>query len=231
MSVQVIKVGEDQTPIVIIDNFVQEPQRIVDLAVDLAPFPSQKGHYYPGGRHRITPQDGETFAYVQAICRGVAPIMSSVYGIVEYDILDAGFSIMTTPPEALQPLQTIPHFDHHDSDGFAILHYLSKGAVGGTGFYRHERTGFEIMTDDRLEAYRVAREKDLQAYGVPRGYHAGDRNGFLELASIEARYNRVAIYPGNLLHTGLVPPDFAFNPDPRRGRLTSNTFVRATRRV
>ena len=56
MSVNVFKVGMEETPVVVIDHFVQEPERIIDLAVDMAPFPSQSGHYYPGRRCRITPR-------------------------------------------------------------------------------------------------------------------------------------------------------------------------------
>lgn len=227
MSVQTIRIGEEQTPIVVIDNFFQNPDEIVQIATDLAPFPAQKGHYYPGLRHRITPQDLESFAYVEAVCRGLAGIMEDVYGIRKYDILDAGFSLMTLQPDDLQPLQKIPHFDHHTADGFAIIHYLSKGPSGGTAFYKHARTGFETLTDARLEAYAQARETDIREYGVPSGYHSGDRSGFIELASVEARFNRAAIYPGRILHTGIVPENFNFSPDPRRGRLTANIFVRA----
>ncbi|HWU49059.1 MAG TPA: DUF6445 family protein [Asticcacaulis sp.] len=228
MSVHNFKVGLEQTPVVVIDNFVADPDRLIDLAVDMAPFPSQSGHYYPGRRRRITPQDGESFDYVRAVCQSLAPVMDKVYGVSRYDILDAGFSLVTTPPDALAPLQTIPHFDHHEADGFAILHYLSKRPGGGTAFYRHETSGFETLSEDRLDAYAQARQRDLESMGVPQGYHRGDRNGFVELASVEARYNRAVIYPGSLLHSAFLPDNFNFSPDPRLGRLTGNIFVRAT---
>ena len=225
MSVQCIRIGEEQTPIIVIDNFVQDPERIVELAVEMAPFPRQEGHYYPGRRRRIIPQDGESFEYVQAVCQAIAPLMQQVYGLPGYDILDAGFSLMTLKPNELQPLQTIPHFDHHDANGYAIIHYLSKNPGGGTAFYRHDRTGFETLSEDRLAAYSEGRDKDKQAYGISFGYHSGDRSGFSELAMVEARYNRAAIYPGNLLHTGILPENFNYSPDPRAGRLTANIFV------
>jgi len=225
VSLQTIRIGQEQTPVVVIDNFVQDPDHVIDMAVDMAPFPHQEGHYYPGRRRRITPQDGESFEYVSAVCQALVPVMHSVYGVNSFDILDAGFSLVTLQPKELQPLQTIPHFDHHDADGYAIIHYLSKNPGGGTAFYRHDRTGFETLTEERLTAYREGRDMDVQALGRPFGYHHGDRNGFSELAMVEARFNRAAIYPGNLLHTGVLPENFNYSPDPRTGRLTANIFI------
>jgi hypothetical protein len=42
---------------------------------------------------------------------------------------------------------------------------------------------------------------------------------------IEYRPNRLVVYPGCLLHSGLVNPAVDINPDPRTGRLTANIFV------
>jgi hypothetical protein len=131
------------------------------------------------------------------------------------------------PPDALGPLQRVPHFDHADGEGFAIIHYLSKNPGGGTAFYRHDRTGYETMTKVRLELYGPARSQDLEEFGQAQGYQSGHGNGFTELGMVEARFNRAAIYPGNLLHSGLLPKNFAFSADPRLGRLTANIFVRA----
>jgi hypothetical protein len=33
------------------------------------------------------------------------------------------------------------------------------------------------------------------------------------------------IYHGNLLHSGIIPPDMSFSADPREGRLTANFFL------
>ncbi len=227
MSVQRILMGEEQVPVVVIDNFFEDPEHIIDLAVDVAPFPRQEGHYYPGVRHRILPNDTARFGYIEAVCQALGPLMHEVYGLSRYEITDAGFSLVTMQPDALGPLQRVPHFDHADGEGFAIIHYLSRHPGGGTAFYRHDRTGFETLSMERLDVYGPARAQDLEAFGQAQGYHSGDANGFTELGMVEARFNRAAIYPGNVLHSGVIPPDFAFSPDPRRGRLTANVFVRA----
>jgi len=38
--------------------------------------------------------------------------------------------------------------------------------------------------------------------------------------------DRLAIYQGCLLHSGIIPPDMDFSDDPRRGRLTANIFIK-----
>ncbi len=227
MSVQVVKVGEEETPIVVIDNFVQSPDALIDDAVAMVPFPSVRENYYPGLRRQITPADTNSFDYVQAVCRGIVPVIHSTYGVESFEILDASYSLVTTPPQHLQPLQSIPHFDFQDDESYAILHYLSKNPGGGTGFYRHIRSGFETLSPERIEAYKIAVDQDAVVHGTPTGYFEGNSNGFFELARIEARFNRALIYPGKLLHSGLIPENFGFSSDPRQGRLTANIFIRA----
>ena len=46
---------------------------------------------------------------------------------------------------------------------------------------------------------------------------------------VEAKADRVVIYQGSLLHSGIIPPDMPLSDDPRVGRLTANLFVQAQR--
>ena len=58
---------------------------------------------------------------------------------------------------------------------------------------------------------------------------AGDQ-GLLGLAlddAVDAVADRIIIYPGSLLHSGIIPREMNFSADPREGRLTANLFVRA----
>ena len=62
-------------------------------------------------------------------------------------------------------------------------------------------------------------------YGAANGYVRGSTNGFEEIGRVQARFNRLVVYPGNLFHSGILPDDYDFSPDPRRGRLTINIFL------
>lgn len=226
MTMQILTVGSEQTRVVVIDNLVQDPDGLVGEAAHMAPFPPVEGNFYPGVRRVITPDDGLAFDYAQAIFRTAAPLIGRTYGVGELELIEAGFSLVTTPAEALHARQSRPHVDAYDAGYFAILHYLSRRPSGGTGFYRHVRTGFETLLPDRVAAYDAGRARDEKIFGAPAGYVSGDSEGFTQVAKVDARFNRAAIYPGNLLHSGLLPNGFDFSPDPRFGRLTANFLLR-----
>jgi len=39
-----------------------------------------------------------------------------------------------------------------------------------------------------------------------------------------ARFNRLVVYRGSLLHSAVVNPQLSISADPRKGRLTLNSF-------
>ena len=45
------------------------------------------------------------------------------------------------------------------------------------------------------------------------------------IGEIEARPDRMVIYRGRTLHSGIIHSDLPLVADPKRGRLTVNTFV------
>jgi hypothetical protein len=42
---------------------------------------------------------------------------------------------------------------------------------------------------------------------------------------VEAVPDRMLIYHGSLLHSGVIPPGMLLTEDPREGRLTANLFL------
>jgi len=162
---------------------------------------------------------------VNAVCRTLANLMANAYGLRKMAVQSVAFSIVTKAPSELHPLQTIPHFDSANPLYFAALHSLSHHENSATAFFRHARTGFESMTPQRAGPFGKARDKDKEIYGAATGYVRGSTNGFDEIGRVQGRYNRLAVYPGNLFHSGILPDDYDFSPDPRRGRLTANIFL------
>lgn len=227
MSVECVRVGTEKTPIVVIDDVFDDPCGLVDYAASLAPYPSPTGNFYPGLRRMVAPNEANAVmtSYVPSICRTLSNLMGSAYGVRNFTVHSVAFSIVTTPPSDLRPMQTLPHIDGADPKFFAALHYLSHHENSGTAFFRHVRTGFETITPDRVDAFDSAREKDKATYGIPRGYVRGSTHGFEEIGRVESRFNRFVVYPSNLFHSGILPADYDFDPDPRRGRLTGNIFL------
>jgi len=144
------------------------------------------------------------------------------------DLVECNFSIVTTPPEALTPLQRLPHFDAADPGRIAVLHYLCGPSAGGTAFYRHRTTGFETVSLSRMEDYAERLDADLARHGDPKAeYLRGDTALFEQTYRVGAAFNRLVIYRGWTLHSGTVPAGLALSGDPRAGRLTVNTFLQA----
>ena len=228
MQPQIHHAGIEKTPILVIDDIVEDPDTLVSYAASLAPFPAEAGNYYPGLRLQL-PGDPIVIEYVNTVCGALAGLMGAAYGLRNFGVHSASFSIVTKQPSELNAQQTIPHFDSADPLFFAVLHYLSHHEGSATAFFRHARTGFETLTPQRAAPFGKAREKDQEIYGMAEGYVRGSTNGFDEIGRVQGRFNRLVVYPGNLFHSGILPDDYDFSPDPRRGRLTTNIFLNGER--
>lgn len=211
--------GDAGEPLVIIDGFAPDPQALLEAAYaqDYQPI----GPHYPGIRAQAAP------AYLAARMDVLETVLREAFACAKgAALVECAFSLVTTPPGALTPIQRIPHFDSVDPGRFALLHYLCDASGGGTAFYRHRSTGFETISQDRHAAYTAALQTE-SAQLPPAGYVSGHTDLFEETGRVDARFNRMVIYRGYRLHSGVIPPDLPLSADPREGRLTVNTFLQA----
>lgn len=108
----------------------------------------------------------------------------------------------------------------------AVIHYLSIGNHGGTGFFKDRHTGFEKVTAERLSQYKSSLLAQSETHGTPKpGYVTASSDHYELMYEIQYKPNRMVIYPGCLLHSGLINPETDISDDPRRGRLTANIFL------
>jgi hypothetical protein len=224
MKPKLLILGNSQSRIVVIDDFTGAIEQIRGLAAQLAPFPPAAGTYYPGVRRFITPADTAAQAYTEDLLQAAAPFIGGTYDFDGFDCLEASFSMVTHAPESLSANQRAPHFDDTDPNYLALLHYLSPTPGTGTAFYRHRATGIERVTAENVDALVTLFK--LEGAQWPDGYINGSNQWFEEIGRVEARPDRLAIYQGSLLHSGLIPSDMPLNDDPLTGRLTANLFVR-----
>jgi len=221
-DIQSVDVG-GQT-IVFIDDFLEDPHALVEAACSshfepAAPALAQKG--YPGLR---APAPA---AYTQAITALLDPLIKVNFGVPDDLPVKVGlsaFSLTTTPPEALGPLQRTPHFDASSPHYMAALLFLCDQAHGGTGFYRHNATGLQRITADKREHYLDAYHDEVNRRQPPARYFDRSDEQFTFLGMMPARFNRLVVYPGSLLHSACINPARSLSSDPRQGRLTVNTF-------
>jgi len=220
-KISVERHGAEAQPVVVIDDFADAQRFRSDAAfLSFAPI----GMHYPGVRALVAP------AMLRDLIARLEPVAAETFGIAGLEVVDAFYSIVTTPPAALTPIQRLPHFDELSPQRLALLHYLSPDERSGTAFYRHRTTGYESIDAARLPAYRAALDADLTRHGIPDPrYLDGDTAVFERLAVHEGRFNRAILYRSNTLHCAHLPADLRLDPDPELGRLTVNTFLEAGR--
>ncbi|MGP9802964.1 DUF6445 family protein [Rheinheimera sp. NSM] len=222
MQLQQLYIGHEQSPLLIVDNFIAKPGML------LADANQQRfvanSPYYPGVR-APAPQ-----AYQQVLLQSLAPLLSDFFalpaGKLSFSVCH--YSLVTTPPQQLKLLQRIPHFDTTERHALAAVHYLFHGEQGGTAFYRHRKTGFETIDNNRAPAYFAALEAENDGPNIPgrdAGYIAGDTPLFTQIAAAEGIFNRLIIYRRHALHSGSIPPDASLSADPAKGRLTISSFI------
>lgn len=226
MQPELRRIGTEQNPVVVIDEFSGRLSDILRIAEQLAPYPVPKSGYYPGLRRVIGPDDAQASQFVDELCRDAAPFIAGAFDVDGFTLTEASFSIVTTSPAELSPAQRAPHFDSTDPKHYALLHYLRVPAGGGTAFYRQRSTGIERVTDANVARFVTTAKREATLLPADSGYISGSDDFFEQIGAIEAVPDRLIIYQGGVLHSGIIPAATSFSPDPRQGRLTANLFVR-----
>ncbi|MFG6412999.1 DUF6445 family protein [Roseateles sp. DC23W] len=220
-EVRSVRVGAHD--LVFIDDFLADPQPLLNAAwrASYAPCPGgaeRKG--YPGVRAPVPA------GYSAELTALMEPLLRQNFGVpgeLPLRKSECAFSLTTLPPEALGPLQRTPHFDASTPHHMAVLLYLCGPEHGGTAFYRHKATGVQQVTADNREDF-LARYNDELAAQPPAPRYFDDSDAHFEfLGRIPARFNRLVVYRGSLLHSALVNPQ-RLSANPNTGRLTVNSF-------
>ncbi|MEN0038153.1 MAG: DUF6445 family protein [Cellvibrio sp.] len=219
-SYRVDYVGNERQPVLIVDNFLRDAESLVEYSARAAVFDAEKG-LYPGTRF---PTPG---IYVEAMCKHLGDLIYATFEMPK-DVrrkVKSVFSMVMTPPDQLLPPQCVPHSDSAKMNDLASVHYLCASVQGGTSLYRHRATGFEYVDDSRLDEYRRVIAQQEQMPDFPKGYMNGSNHLFEQIGSYDAVFNRIIMYRCTSLHSGNIAPDFRFDPNPKTGRLTVNTFI------
>ncbi len=216
-------VGNERTPVVIVDDPIRSPEALIQYAATQADFSTEGVQGYPGVRAALPPE------YAATLLPKLRELIADIYKpppSLEFQLIHQLFSLVSQRPEQLQLLQRVPHFDNRSPFYFATVHYLSPDPHAGTGLFRHRPTGFERISDERYPIYARAAEAHVRSHGLPaEKYIDASTDHFEMIAELEYRPNRLVMYPSNLLHSGLIQPDRDISDDPLAGRLTANLFL------
>jgi len=178
-------------PVLFIDNVYENPAAVRRAALALN-YSAGTAHY-PGRIGRFPPDDPSLVAFVQKVATLVQreylprlPTLPNGQILRQLRGIDTDFAITDQHPERLSINQRKPHVDPVPIFG---LIYLNEEPRGGTLFFRSRNEGAHTL---------------LPAAGYPTADHED-----LKLAyRIEGRFNRLAIYPGFVLHSGEITGDW-----------------------
>jgi len=223
-AVKIINIGNENYPLLLIDNFANKAQDLITLAGNGEHFNRQAEDFYPGIRQDMPA------SYGAQICALHGQLIKSYLGLeqtAKADTVLSAFSITTTPPEQLKPIQMVPHFDSTSNQQFAVIHYLCDESHGGTSFYRHKQTGLERITEQKLAQYSQLLKQQAMAEKIHLNseYITDETSLFEQIYTVKAKMNRAIIYPSNALHSGDIQRATTLSANPKQGRLTISSFV------
>jgi len=221
-TMQTVRIGVEQNPVIVIDEFLSNPDALVNFASSSAHFAAPK-NWYPGLRAEPLPQP-----YVIEIIGALHSVIGETFGLPVEGNVDANsyFGLATVAPDALSTLQRLPHFDTANPRQIALLHYLCAAPHGGTSFYRHRSTGYESIDAQGQRHYFDSLDRELKTHGAPPArYMSGDDDLYEEIGRFDAKFNRLLVYRSRVLHSANVNAAMGLSRDPRAGRLTANIFL------
>lgn len=206
------ELGREGALLLTIDEAHPDPDALC-AAARTAQFSASEGDLYPGVR---ADAPAGYAAWLQALLAEHAGAT----------LISTGFAVAVADPARLAPVQRIAHFDTPDPQVLALVHYLARGDHGGTRFYRHRASGFERITADRAPAWRGLLREDAARRGMPPpSYIAGSTPAFDWIDEAPFAFNRVVLYPANMLHAGHIGDSWRA-ASPAEGRLTITALAR-----
>ena len=224
--VQTLKLTNGQE-VFVIDDFVQNPQGLVNLAQAVSnQFQIPNGHPYPGPQLDLPAEmaaqlDDYFHNHLRARLR--AGPSQGMYG---------RFSRVTQESTTLDARQRTCHRDDSGVEPgqmmSALVHYLfGDEQLGGTVLFRSLMS--ELATQDFLaDAKTMGGDEFGRKYDIPAAYMTQSNRYFEVIGRVPAKWNRAVFYDGSIFHSGdIQAPCAAYQAG--LGRLTVNAFFKSAK--
>jgi hypothetical protein len=215
-----------------VDDFCLKPDLWIELAqqnhADFRASSSADNVGYPG--LELTMPDLINNSLTEFFIQYIRPRMNSRRVIYSTSRL----AMVTLAEDQLRPAQSICHRDLAREPGgimTASVLYLFKDAnKGGTSFYAPKKSHSETMAlvQDSLS---MSAEAFHQRYGIAQRYLLGSNDYFEQIGSVEAKWNRIVFYDGDMYHSADILQPKTLSADPTQGRLTLNGFFYCTKKA
>lgn len=224
---------DDEQICVVVDDFLDNPDEIVEFAKANRDGFTMPDKSYPGLNMRLP----ETFDAILASY--VKRRMARHFGFLRDRLtLFSMFSMTTLKANELSNLQRVCHSDPLAEPGHAtyagILYLFADESLGGTGFYRWKNRPLmvkatELEMTDPVEALAFLKQH-FPSYNEPPCYITESNEIAERIADVPARFNRWVFYSGDMPHSAQIRYPERLSTDLATGRLTLNCFVTAVPR-
>ena len=218
LDIQTRPIAKSNINAFIIDNLLDNFEALLDYANDKAYFlpPGSDGTLYPGSR------DDMPTPYYDLL----ASVIKQVFNQSKEQIIaKCWLSKITLKPDELGPLQTMPHYDSLLVEDMAAVHYCNDNSLGGTNFYRYKKLD-KLVLEKADEQAILAMLKEHQVANDAKGYINETNSVFEKVDTIEAKPNRLVLYPGNILHSPVVTQLVNFDKKHKQNRTSVNSFFK-----
>ena len=192
LNARVELIGLQEFPIVYMDNFYKNPDKVRNLAIRCPGTVNPRiCGGTPGVRVDMNMHLDHFFPIWQEIAQNVYGLKKSEEVAYGQSMLRVPFSVNVTQSVDNCIKERVPHMDFpleegKEPRGWAGLIYLNKGkeCKGGTGFYNYK-----------------GQQVDPRQDGIWNEEHVSDSVGPWELIHLaEMKYNRLIFYPTSILH-------------------------------
>ena len=223
-SIRYIPIAEQQV-CAVVDDFLLEPQKLVDFAVaQRAQFIDDPDNYYPGPELSLSREI--SIALDQFFMQHIR----SALGARRNNGVSCRLSMATLGTQDLRPLQRLCHRDAEvfapgESMGASVLYLFKDAALGGTSFYRAKKPLDEIRQLLQL-ASTVSNEELTRLINTAPAYMHASNEYFELVCTIPPAWNRAIFYSGTVFHAAQIDNPTLLNADPALGRLTMNGFFK-----
>lgn len=199
-------IGPEEVRVVVVDNFYKNPDMVRDLTLSIPPTENAKIMAGTPGTRVFAHYDFESLYPI------FRHLFRTVYGDLTENVSDDQIyeSVRTTPfcvniNQSVNLPPVTPHIDDRDSMLFAAGIYLNtpEECQGGTSFYM--LNGKQSITNEDIGQWLKSKGKEkFWDHYITDTDNVPD----WELLSVaEMKYNRLVMYPGNIVHTAYMKPD------------------------
>jgi len=213
---------------IVVDDVLLDPDGLVEWARH-APFQPPAGFPYPG--LVVNAPNGLALRFGDFFAQHARARLQARRTLAH----DVRLSMVTTPPQHLDPRQWMCHRDRISTDPgviyiASVLYLFRDPELGGTSFYTPRLSPADT---DRLQydSQTMSAEAFGHRYGVKAGYINGSNAYFDCVARVPAAWNRMILYNAEHFHSGDIGRPDLLSTDPATARLSLNCFFNCRRQA